>query len=102
MQGKRKTERQTVAEGRYDGYRMHLRNQRIRCGITQKQLADQLNVARVTVTQWERGLREPDFETCVKIRDILGIDSIEKILETYKFQDGIFVGCCGGRELGIQ
>lgn len=102
MQGKRQGERKTVAEGRYDGYRMHLRNQRIRCGITQKELAKQLNVARVTVTQWERGLREPDFETCVKIREILGIESIEKILETYKFQDGIFVGCCGGREIGIQ
>lgn len=102
MQGKRQGERKTVAEGRYDGYRMYLRNQRIRCGVTQKQLAEQLNVARVTVTQWERGLREPDFETCVKIRDILDCASIEKILETYKFQDGIFVGCCGGSELGIQ
>lgn len=102
MRGKRQGERKSVAEGRYDGYRMYLRNQRIRCGITQKCLAEQLHVARVTVTQWERGIREPDFDTCVKIRKILQCESIEKILETYKFKDGIFVGSLGSLELGIQ
>lgn len=94
--------RPSVAEGRYDGYRMYLRNQRIRCGFTQELLAKKLKLTRVALTQYEMGIREPDFDTCIKIKKILDAESIEKILEKYHYADGIFVGDLGGKEIGIQ
>ena len=102
MRGKREGKRLSVAEGRYDGYRMYLRNQRIRCGFTQELLAKKLKLSRVALTQYERGAREPDFETCLAIKRILDAESVEKILERYHYADGIFVGDLGSKELGIQ
>lgn len=36
-------------------------------GILQRELADYLNVSRVTITQYENGSRSPDDETKIKI-----------------------------------
>lgn len=102
MKGKRPSERPSVEDGRYDGYRMYLRNQRIRNGFTQEYLAKRLGIARVTLTQYERGLREPDVQILVKLKKVLGAPSFEKLLETYEYKDGVFIGCWGSQELGIQ
>ena len=40
-------------------------------GKTQKQLAEDLNLARSTVTLYELGRSEPDLKTLGKIADIL-------------------------------
>lgn len=95
-------ERPSVEEGRYDGYRMYLRNQRIRCGYTQEYVAKKLHVTRECIAQWERGARQPSFEMCVKIKELLNCDSIDKIMETYVYRDKIFIGCLGNKEIGIQ
>ena len=41
--------------------------------ITAKQLADFVNVAESTMSLYENGKREPDYETLLKIADILGV-----------------------------
>ena len=43
---------------------MELRNEK---GISQKKLAELMGVAQTTVSAWERGTREPDFETVIKL-----------------------------------
>ena len=56
-------------------------------GMTQEELAIKLNVARQTISKWEKGLSVPDAEMVQKISEILGeeqIDMIKKPCE-YKF-----------------
>ena len=45
----------------------HLRILRIEKGLTQKQLANELNVLERTVSYLEQGKRECDFDTLIKI-----------------------------------
>lgn len=42
-------------------------------GISQSTFAKEINVAQNTVSNWERGTREPDNETLAKIADYFGI-----------------------------
>lgn len=42
-------------------------------GISQKQLADALNLAPSTLGNYIRGLREPDFATLGRIADYFGV-----------------------------
>lgn len=44
-------------------------------GLTQKQLADMIGVAKTTLTGYEIGNREPDFFKIVKLIDVLGVSS---------------------------
>ena len=48
-------------------------------GMTQKQLADKMNISDKTVSKWERGLGCPDVSLLPELSDILGVN-IEKIL----------------------
>lgn len=48
-------------------------------GITQKQLADSMNISDKTVSKWERGCGCPDVSLLHKLSEELGV-SIEKIL----------------------
>lgn len=43
--------------------------------ITQKQLADKLNVTDKAVSKWERGLSYPDITSISKLASVLGVDS---------------------------
>lgn len=49
----------------------NLKVARDRKGLTQDQLAEKLNVSRVTVARYESGDRWPDQKTLVKIADTL-------------------------------
>ena len=42
--------------------------------LTQEQLADKLNVGRTTISAYEIGSREPDFETLELIADFFNAD----------------------------
>lgn len=46
---------------------------RKRVGITQKQLAEKIGVAAITIQQYENGAREPKMETIAKIANALGV-----------------------------
>lgn len=47
--------------------------------MTQKQLADAMNISDKTISKWERGLGCPDVSLLRELSDILGVN-IEKIL----------------------
>lgn len=42
--------------------------------ITQQQLADSIGVAKSTISMYENGLREPDFEKIEAIADFFNVD----------------------------
>lgn len=48
-------------------------------GMTQKELADKLNITDKAVSKWERGLACPDTAAIPKLAQILGI-SIEELM----------------------
>lgn len=50
------------------------KNLRIQNGYTQDTLADALGLSRSTVSMYENGNREPDFETLEKIADLFNTD----------------------------
>ncbi|KGK86519.1 XRE family transcriptional regulator [Desulfosporosinus sp. HMP52] len=56
-----------------------IRELRIEKGITQKQLADKMNISDKTVSKWERGLGCPDVSLLSELSDLLEVD-IGKLL----------------------
>lgn len=46
-------------------------------GLTQKQLADALNVTDKAVSKWERGLSFPDISMLEPISEVLGVSIME-------------------------
>ncbi|MGT2755445.1 helix-turn-helix domain-containing protein [Streptococcus ovis] len=48
-----------------------LKELRLEAGLTQKELAQKLNVAQNSYSNWENGNREPLFPTIEKLADIL-------------------------------
>jgi len=42
-------------------------------GLTQEQLAEKMNVTRQTVSNWERGINEPDFDSLCRLAKVFGI-----------------------------
>jgi len=54
----------------------HLRKEK---SMTQKQLADLMNISDKTISKWERGLGCPDVSLLAELSSLLGVD-IEKIL----------------------
>lgn len=58
---------------------------RIEAKLTQEQLAEKLNVTNKTVSKWERGINQPDFNTLIEISKILKVSLYE--LSIYKRVD---------------
>ncbi len=51
-----------------------LKGLRKKCGLTQQELADELMLAKSTISMYENGKREPDFETEELIADYFNVD----------------------------
>ena len=54
-------------------------NRRKELGMTQKDLAEKLNITDKAVSKWERGIACPDTATIPKLAGILGI-TIEELM----------------------
>ena len=52
-----------------------LRKMRLERGLTQEQLAQQIGVAKSTLTGYEKGNREPDVFKIKRILEVLDMDS---------------------------
>ena len=50
-----------------------IRDLRTKMGMTQKSLADLMNISDKTVSKWERGLGLPDVSLLIELSDIFGI-----------------------------
>lgn len=51
---------------------IRLRELREEKGLSQKELGKMFNVAQNTISNWEKGAREPDKKTLVKLADFFG------------------------------
>lgn len=52
-----------------------LKSLRVAKGFTQDELSKQLNISRSTIGMYEKGAREPDFETLELIADYFNVDT---------------------------
>ena len=52
-----------------------LKSLRATKGLTQDELSKQLNISRSTIGMYEKGAREPDFETLELIADYFNVDT---------------------------
>ena len=50
----------------------NLKQARLNAKLTQEQLAEKLHVTRQSVSGWELGRTEPDFETAGRLAEIFG------------------------------
>ncbi len=57
----------------------NLRNVRKECNLTQKQIAELLNISQQSYSDYENEKTQPDFETLIKIADALNV-SIDYLL----------------------
>jgi len=48
-----------------------LKSIRIEQSLLQKDIAEELNVSRETVSYWERGIKEPNIEKILKLCSVL-------------------------------
>ena len=58
-----------------------LRAFRLKCNMTQEQLADQLNVTSQTISKWENGLSYPDILLLPELTAILGM-TLDELFQT--------------------
>lgn len=58
---------------------LKLRELRKRCGITMKELGAEIGVAESTISQYETGKRQPDYETLLRIGEYFGV-SVDYLL----------------------
>lgn len=58
---------------------LRLRELRKHCGITMKELGNEIGVAESTVSQYETGKRQPDYETLLKLSEYFGV-SVDYLL----------------------
>ena len=52
---------------------LKIRELRKKCGITMKELGTAIGVAESTISQYETGKRQPDYETLLKIAEFFGV-----------------------------
>jgi transcriptional regulator with XRE-family HTH domain len=58
-----------------------IKTARKEAGITQDELASKMFVTHHCISMWERGLRQPKYETLSRIADALGIN-VNRLLQT--------------------
>ena len=54
-------------------FSVRLKELRLKKGLTQTELGEKVGVKQSTFTNWENGKREPNFETIIKIADLLEV-----------------------------
>lgn len=90
-------------------FSQNLRRVRCQAGLTQQQLADRLHVTRQSVSSWELGRTEPDFETAGRLAEIFGTSVSSLLGEDEKppyprFQKRFVLGfaICAGLLLAVS
>lgn len=68
------------AEGSGISFSAALKQQRIRCGMTQEAVAEALSVSRQAVSKWENGTSEPSTANLLALAKLYGV-SVEELLQ---------------------
>jgi len=59
--------------------KLRIREIRKKCGLTMKELGSRVGVSESTISQYETGKRQPDYETLLKIADYFNV-SVDYLL----------------------
>ena len=86
-----------------------LKSLRVAKGLTQDELSKQLNISRSTIGMYEKGAREPDFETLELIADYFNVDTDYLLGRTVKttyipssaLRNGVSINVLGRVAAGI-
>ena len=70
---------------------------RKKCGLTQQQVADMLNLNRSTYTKYETSVSEPSLEILLKIANIFGVEPNDLLLR----DEAIEIVCVAGGDEGF-
>lgn len=64
--------------------------------LTQQDLAKGLGVAQITISSWERGIREPNFESCESLASYFGLPLSAILVPEEKTDEGYinYVASC--------
>ena len=62
-------------------FKDNLKELRVSAGLTQKQFAKSIGVLEGTVSYWEKGSRECDFDTLIKIAKYFAVSVDDLLLE---------------------
>ncbi|GLC81660.1 helix-turn-helix domain-containing protein [Lacrimispora brassicae] len=60
-----------------------IRKARLEQKMTQKQLADKIDISDKAISKWECGSGNPNVSLIIKLSDILGID-VRELLKMYE------------------
>jgi transcriptional regulator with XRE-family HTH domain len=63
-----------------EAFCQYIRDQRIKKGLTQSELADLMFVSRKTISNWETGTRIPDVKMLTRLAGCLGVETYELFL----------------------
>lgn len=55
------------------GFAERLRDMRKLKGLSQNYLATYMNVSQVTISNWERGTKEPSFTALIDLANLFGV-----------------------------
>lgn len=70
------------------GISQNIKRLRKQAGMTQVELAEKLDVARSTITQWETGRSSPRMGMVQKLAGVFGVTSAEMLAEPTDLPDG--------------
>lgn len=73
------------------GFGENLQKYRKQCNLNQNEVAEQLNVTRQTVSNWETNKSEPDVETMIKLSNLYHVSMEELVNAEKKEADNEFV-----------
>lgn len=79
----------------YPRARLGLLGARYNMKMTQQDLADRVPIARSVISELERGKRDTSTRTWLRLKEILCVGSVEEIWETYRYENGVFIGSEG-------
>lgn len=81
------------------GIAENIKRERINAGMTQEQLAERLDVARSTITQWETGWTQPRMGAVARLAEVFGMSVSEMVADDPTRRDGDITLSSEEREL---
>ena len=75
---------------------------RKRRGMTQLELAEELNVSRQAVSRWEQGISNPSTENMVRIGELLDVSIDTLVNENAQLQTVLAVPVAGAEEKAVE
>ena len=78
-----------------NGVRIGIKAARKNLGLTQKQLADKVPMARSTLSELEAGTQDTNGKTWLLLKKALMVDNVEELMARWYYSNGRFISETG-------